>query len=246
MPSHLSVSNQGQTAIKRIVICFGCVALLLLAILWFGLLQRIEAASGSAPPSHPLSAAPTRIHPESVASYGKLPLSFEANQGQTDARVRFLARGSSYTIFLTDDEAVVTLRESQPHMSRFSKFGLPGRQAPFSPVDPRAGPWPSLADNMKSLWRSLIPGLGQQVPEPTAGKGAVAAGLEFQPPEVVRMRLGGGNAKARVVALDELPGRSNYFIGSDPKKWRTNVQNYAKVKYTGVYPGIELVLAWFN
>ena len=60
------------------------------------------------------------------------------------------------------------------------------------------------------------------------------------------MKLLGGNAKGRVVGLDELPGRSNYFIGSDPKKWRTNVQNYAKVKYTGVYPGIELVLAWFN
>ncbi|HXJ96599.1 MAG TPA: SBBP repeat-containing protein, partial [Terriglobia bacterium] len=41
--------------------------------------------------------------------------------------------------------------------------------------------------------------------------------------------------------LDELPGKSNYFIGNDPKKWRTNVANYAKVKYEGVYPGIDLV-----
>lgn len=30
-------------------------------------------------------------------SYGKLPLSFEANQGQTDSRVRFLAHGGGYT-----------------------------------------------------------------------------------------------------------------------------------------------------
>jgi hypothetical protein len=29
-----------------------------------------------------------------VRSYGKLPLSFEANQGQTDAGVKFLSRGS--------------------------------------------------------------------------------------------------------------------------------------------------------
>ena len=42
--------------------------------------------------------------------YGKLPLSFEANQGQTDARVKFLARGPGYAVFLTADEAVLTLR----------------------------------------------------------------------------------------------------------------------------------------
>ena len=31
--------------------------------------------------------------------YGKLPLSFEANRGQTDARVQFLSRGRGYTLF---------------------------------------------------------------------------------------------------------------------------------------------------
>ncbi len=31
--------------------------------------------------------------PKPLVSYAKLPLSFEANQGQTDARVRFLLRG---------------------------------------------------------------------------------------------------------------------------------------------------------
>jgi hypothetical protein len=55
------------------------------------------------------------------------------------------------------------------------------------------------------------------------------------------MKLLGGNAKGRVVGLDELPGRSNYFIGNDPKKWRTNVPSYARVKYEGVYPGVDLV-----
>src|SRR5438876_3652164 len=40
------------------------------------------------------------------AAYGKLPLSFEANRGQTDARVQFLARGHGYSLFLTPTEAV--------------------------------------------------------------------------------------------------------------------------------------------
>jgi len=43
------------------------------------------------------------------------------------------------------------------------------------------------------------------------------------------------------MGADELPGKSNYFIGNDPQKWRTNVPTYAKVKYQGVYPGVDLV-----
>jgi hypothetical protein len=39
-------------------------------------------------------------------------LSFEANQGQTDAQVRFLARGAGYTLFLTASEAVIRLRNA--------------------------------------------------------------------------------------------------------------------------------------
>jgi hypothetical protein len=176
--------------------------------------------------------------------YGRLPLSFEANHGQTDARVRFPARGGGYTIFLTDDEAVLALRKSppgQPGMNRFGNFGLPGRLDPFGPDEPRAARWPSRAADWKSLWPSLIPDLRHLVPEPNAGKGAVTAALESQPPQVMRMRLVGGSAKGRVVGLDELPGRSNYFIGNDPKKWRTNVPSYARVKYEGVYPGVDLV-----
>ncbi len=46
-----------------------------------------------------------------VVSYAKLPLSFEANQGQTDARVKFLSRGPGYTLFLTGDEVALELPE---------------------------------------------------------------------------------------------------------------------------------------
>src|ERR1700751_2917573 len=41
------------------------------------------------------------------ASYEQLPLTFEANWGQTDARVKFLARGSGYTVFLTAGKMVL-------------------------------------------------------------------------------------------------------------------------------------------
>jgi hypothetical protein len=55
------------------------------------------------------------------------------------------------------------------------------------------------------------------------------------------MQLVGANARAAVMGAEELPGKSNYFIGKDPKNWRTSITNYAKVRYQGVYPGVDLV-----
>ena len=51
--------------------------------------------------------------PQVVENYGKLPLSFEANHGQSDSRVDFLSRGSGYTLFLTPTEAMLSLRSPQ-------------------------------------------------------------------------------------------------------------------------------------
>jgi hypothetical protein len=58
--------------------------------------------------------APQASRSRVVAAYGKLPLSFELNQGQTDRRVKFLSRGSGYSLFLTSDEAVLTLCKGRP------------------------------------------------------------------------------------------------------------------------------------
>lgn len=58
---------------------------------------------------------------------------------------------------------------------------------------------------------------------------------------VVRMKLSGSNTNARVSGVEELEQRSNYFIGNDPAKWRTNVPHFNRVKSEGVYPGIDLV-----
>src|SRR5438046_7473012 len=55
------------------------------------------------------------------------------------------------------------------------------------------------------------------------------------------MKLVGANAQSQVKGEEELAGKSNYFIGNDPAKWRTNISNYSKVKYEGVYPGIDLI-----
>src|ERR1700683_717763 len=60
-----------------------------------------------------LAAGGAATPPQVLSSYGKLPLSFEANHGQTDAQVKFIARGAGYTLFLTPAEAVFSLQQSR-------------------------------------------------------------------------------------------------------------------------------------
>lgn len=57
---------------------------------------------------------------------------------------------------------------------------------------------------------------------------------------VVRMRLVGGNSEAQVAAGNPLPGKTNYYLGNDPRNWHTNISQYARVSYKNVYPGIDL------
>ena len=55
--------------------------------------------------------APQAAQPRLQESYGKLPLSFEINRGQTDPQVKFLSRGNGYSLFLTGSEAVLALKK---------------------------------------------------------------------------------------------------------------------------------------
>jgi hypothetical protein len=147
----------------------------------------------------PISAsqADPKAQTKMLDSYGKLPLSFEANHGQTDARVKFLSRTSGYTLFLTGDEAVLALSGSKTN-TKAKKITGTDHTLPPSTAAPKSG-------------------------------------------GVLRMKLRNANPAAKVTGVDELAGTSNYFIGNDPAKWRTNVATYAKVKYEGIYSGIDLV-----
>lgn len=61
--------------------------------------------------------------------------------------------------------------------------------------------------------------------------------------DFLRMELTGArNTKAaRIDADAALPGKVNYFIGNDPAKWHTGLSTWAKVRYAGIYPGIDLI-----
>src|SRR5260370_1916283 len=62
----------------------------------------------------PSANAPSPASKQKVAEeYGKLPLSFEANHGQTDPKVKFLSRGPGYKLFLLPNEAILTLQRER-------------------------------------------------------------------------------------------------------------------------------------
>ncbi len=154
-------------------------------------------------------ALPKAAQPRALEGYGRLPLIFEANQGQTNPQAQFLSRGSGFTLFLTSTEAVLVLRH------RTGSRGTESRQSSLPG---------SSASHAKSRTRN--------------------AKLVKKNPEiegVLRMQLVRANPAARSWGLDDLPGKSNYFLGNDPQNWRTNVPTYAKVRYQGVYRGVDLV-----
>jgi len=59
--------------------------------------------------------------------------------------------------------------------------------------------------------------------------------------DVLRTRWVGGSADPAMRAENELPGRVNYLIGNDPAKWHTNLPTFARVRYEGLYPGVNAV-----
>jgi hypothetical protein len=56
----------------------------------------------------------------------------------------------------------------------------------------------------------------------------------------VGIRVAGGR-RVEPRGLDALPGRTNYLIGNDAAKWKTNLEVYARVRYANVLPGVDVI-----
>src|SRR5205807_2413045 len=57
---------------------------------------------------------------------------------------------------------------------------------------------------------------------------------------VLGMEFVGAQDQAEIAGIDLVPGVSNYFIGDDPHRWATGVPHYSRVRYRGIYPGVNL------
>ncbi len=173
--------------VKLISISF--IFLILLCVGWLTLTDwRMQTKEMAKTTDATQTEANQKSQAQAGDAYGKLPLSFELNQGQTDEQVKFLSRGSGYSVFLNSNEVVTTLRK---------------------------------------------PVIDEKSAETRKRKTAADA--------VLRMKFVGGNSQPIVAGTDELPGKVNYLVGNDPKKWNTEIPTYSKIKYTEVYPDIDAV-----
>src|SRR5271170_8037121 len=81
-----------------------------------------QTAPQAGPKTGDGSAVSAQDQQKLAASAIKLPLFFEANEGQTDPSVRFLTRSGGYTMFLTPTETVLV--EGKSGIASGSKFGM--------------------------------------------------------------------------------------------------------------------------
>ncbi len=99
--------------------------------------------------------------------YGNLPLRFEKNQGQTDSQVRFLSRGSGYSLFLTPAEAVLAVHgaSSKPgnSVSQVVRMRLMGgnRLCSLEGLDPLKSKSNYLIGNDPENWRRGVGNFGR-------------------------------------------------------------------------------------
>src|ERR1022692_533603 len=85
-----------------------------------------------------------------------------------------------------------------------------------------------------------LPNSGEYLVRTGVSQIMVAAGGARFGQSPIQMRFVGAT-HAKASALDPLPMRTSYLIGNDPGKWRTDVPSYSRVRYTNVYPGVDLL-----
>jgi len=115
-------------------------------------------------------AAPSASVAQGQAALARLPLRFEANQGQFSPEVRYAARTGGYNLLLTDQGA---------------RLSVGGMQA-------------------------------------------------------VDITLLNANHSPAIEPLDALSARTDYFVGRR-ESWHAGVRSYSRVRYSGVYPGVDVV-----
>ena len=133
--------------------------LLVLLVLGAGLLLKRDAAT---PHSSNLLASTA---PQIQASLARLPIGFEPNQGQSDSRVKFLARGNAYGLYLMPSQAVLTLPQRSTTGMRQAavEMQLAGskQQAEMIGSDRLAGHSNYFIGNDSSRWLRNIPQFGR-------------------------------------------------------------------------------------
>jgi hypothetical protein len=136
--------------------------ILVVCLLWafpLATLPRVAAKPSAASPAQ-TTANTAEVKMTVSENYGKLPLSFEPNMGQSAKAVKFLSRGNGYTVFLTATEAVFSLRPVPDAASRAvlrMKLAGANQDAPVEGQQPLPGKVNYMIGNDRNEWHTDIP-----------------------------------------------------------------------------------------
>lgn len=145
--------------------------------------------------------------------YGKLPLYFIHNDGQINEKVRYYEKGNGHAMFFTERGVYLSLisgRASVPLIN--NQLTVSSKQSESGHNDSDAN---CKVQNSKSE-------------------------IQNQQSTLVKLFPLGANKNPEVSAEGLQDCRVNYFVGSDPKKWKTNIPTYQAVVYKDIYKDIDM------
>ena len=215
------------------------------------------------------ASASDAVNASVCASYGKLPLYFIRNDGQMDERVKFYEKGSGHTMYFTEDGVYLSLinkrqeikekgrrgeTEEHPagsecHEMEIHRKGAPDKNIRGQAPDAEKGREPQISQIAQIVGRSAaslsLPD-SELAAEPskltTGGSQSATDDSAIQNPQspLVKLIPLGANKHPEIIAEGLQKGKISYFIGNNPKEWRTNIPTYSAVVYKEIYDGIDI------
>jgi hypothetical protein len=127
MPVFFAFHKSENTWFSSLLLKYLTLVLTLALVACSIIFLRLDLATGPSPISRLVpEAAPAKLE-QIKEAYGKLPLSFEANQGQLDEQIKFSLQASGYNLFLTANEMVFSLKQKDTAQAgAVVRMSLPG------------------------------------------------------------------------------------------------------------------------
>jgi hypothetical protein len=155
-----------------------------------------------------------------IQKMNRMPSGFTKNVGQWDERVLYRANSGGATMWFTKEGITYQFTRD------IGGENLDSRKVPlYEPAGTRSLP---LHEGLDSRFRGNDKGVGNDV-----GKDRIEQMM-------VTSTFVGANPNLEIVGEDQMEHQCNYFIGSDPTKWHTNVPNFSAIVLKDIYPGIDL------
>lgn len=216
------------------------------------ILTHLPAKSRSPSVSRRLPSTIARVQTSCANSSGclsslSLPMVLEANEGQADPRVSFIARGNGATILLTQagievviaaaekntPSRIVEIRfESQNPKPRSRRKGR-SSSASGTHRNRRARKGTGRPRNRRSHAAGDRAPVQKQVPHQNAPRMPTTP-RENNPP-------GNDAGNLQWQGDEKLAGETNYFVGNDRTRWRTHVPHFSRALAKEVLPGMDVV-----